>query len=84
MAANVPNHLVLAIVSTLCCCLPLGVVGIIYATQVNSKLAAGDVAGAMAASKNASLFSWIGIALGGLSWIVGIALNVLAVAAQGM
>ncbi|WP_433496913.1 CD225/dispanin family protein [Sphaerimonospora sp. CA-214678] len=47
------NHLVMAIVTTVLCCLPLGVVSIVYATQVNSKWAAGDFQGAVAASESA-------------------------------
>ena len=49
----VPNHLVWAILSTLFCCLPLGVVSIVYAAQVDGKRAAGDIAGARAASCSA-------------------------------
>lgn len=60
-AVPVKNHLVMAILATLFCCLPFGVVGIIFATQVNSKLAAGDFAGAQQASKNAALWSWLAI-----------------------
>jgi hypothetical protein len=61
---TVPNYLVQSILVTLCCCLPAGVVAIIFAAQVNSKLAAGDVAGAMAASRNAKIWSWVGFGLG--------------------
>ena len=43
---QVPNNLVWAILSTLFCCLPAGIVSIVYAAQVNGKLAAGDIAGA--------------------------------------
>ena len=46
-SSYVPNHLVWAILSTLFCCLPLGIVSIVFAAQVNGKLAAGDVAGAL-------------------------------------
>lgn len=56
---NVPNYLVQAVLVTLCCCLPGGVVAIIYAAQVNSKLATGDIPGAQAASRNAKLWCWI-------------------------
>ena len=37
-----PNYLVWAILSTLFCCLPLGIVSIVFSSQVNSKLTAGD------------------------------------------
>ena len=61
--ANVPNYLIPAIVS-LICCWPLAIVAIIFAAQVNGKVAAGDIQGAMDASKKAKLFSFIAIGLG--------------------
>ena len=62
-AASVPNYLIPAIIS-LFCCLPLGIVGVIFAAQVNGKVAAGDTAGALDASKKAKMFSFIAIGLG--------------------
>ncbi|MEL1265470.1 CD225/dispanin family protein [Pseudoxanthomonas putridarboris] len=63
----VPNNLVWAILSTLLCCLPLGIVSIVFAAQVNGKLAAGDVAGAQEASEKAKKWAiWsagVGIAV---------------------
>lgn len=52
-APLVPNHLVWAVLTTIFCCLPLGVVAIVKAVEVNSKLAAGDIAGARGASATA-------------------------------
>ncbi|MBD9535656.1 CD225/dispanin family protein [Stenotrophomonas sp. ATCM1_4] len=49
----VSNNLVWAILSTLFCCLPLGIVSIIHAAKVNGLLAAGDIAGARDASEKA-------------------------------
>lgn len=60
----VPNYLVFAIIVTLCCCLPFGIVSLVFSLQVNSKLAAGDVAGAQAASKNAKTWAIVGLVCG--------------------
>jgi len=58
-----PNHLVWAILSTLFCCLPLGIASIVFAAQVNSKFAAGDIAGAQDSSEKARKFAlWATIA----------------------
>ena len=62
--SEVQNYLIPAILSTVLCCLPLGVVSIIFATQVNSKVASGDIAGAMEASKKAKMFMFLSIGLG--------------------
>src|ERR1041384_290179 len=65
---KVPNYLIPAIISALCC-FPLGIISIIFAAQVNSKVAAGDTAGALDASKKAKMFSYIFIGLGLAGWI---------------
>jgi hypothetical protein len=51
------NYLVWAILTTLFCCLPLGVASIVFSTQVNSKWQAGDYAGAQEASGRAKNFA---------------------------
>ena len=63
-AATVPNYLAFAILSTLLCCIPAGIPAIVYSSQVNSKLMAGDLAGAQAASSSAKLWCWISFGLG--------------------
>jgi len=47
------NYLLESILTTICCCLPLGIVGIVFASQVNSKYALGDYEGAVQSSKEA-------------------------------
>ncbi|MEV0619934.1 CD225/dispanin family protein [Nonomuraea sp. NPDC050404] len=47
------NHLVPAILTTLFCCLPLGIVSIVKSSQVNQKWQVGDFAGAQQASEEA-------------------------------
>ncbi|HEY0370562.1 MAG TPA: TIR domain-containing protein [Thermoanaerobaculia bacterium] len=75
-AQTIPNYLVFAIVVTVLCCLPLGVVAIVYASQVNTKLASGDYAGAKRASDSAKLWSWISFGLGivviGFFFVIGV------------
>ena len=58
-----PNYLVWAILSTIFCCLPLGIPAIVFASQVNSKWQMGDYAGAQESSRKAKNFSlWSTIA----------------------
>jgi len=58
------NWLVESILVTIFCCLPFGIVGIVFASQVNSKFAGGDYAGAEKASKEAGKWTKIGIFIG--------------------
>lgn len=59
----IPNHLVWAILSTLFCCLPLGIVSIVYASQVDGKRGAGDIAGAREASDKAKFWAMLSAGL---------------------
>ena len=63
------NYLVWAILATLLCCLPFGIVGIIFASQVDSKYSAGDYAGAQLASGRAKLWSWLAFGVGLLLFV---------------
>lgn len=51
------NHLIWAIASTLLCCMPLGIVSIVFAAQVDSAWNAGDHAKAQASSEKAKNFA---------------------------
>ena len=53
----IPNHMVWAVLTTLFCCLPLGIVSIIHAARVDSLSAAGDIAGARASSDKARFWA---------------------------
>ncbi|MDO8677798.1 MAG: CD225/dispanin family protein [Acidobacteriota bacterium] len=66
---QIDNNLVLAIFVTILCCLPLGVVGIVHAAQVNAKAQAGDIAGAEESARKARTWSlWaLGIGLAGFT-----------------
>ena len=53
----VPNNLVWAILTTLFCRLPLGIVSIVFASKVDGLRAAGDIAGAWEASRKAKTWA---------------------------
>jgi hypothetical protein len=76
-----PNYLVWAILTTLFCCLPLGVASIVFSTQVNSKWQVGDYAGAQEASSRAKNFAlWSALS----SIIIGVLLFAFLVVAGVM
>lgn len=56
------NWLIPAVIATLCCCPPFGIIALIFSAQVNSKLAAGDIAGAQRASSRARIWTIIAFA----------------------
>ncbi|WP_439628986.1 CD225/dispanin family protein [Gemmata sp.] len=78
-AAPPPNNMALAVFTTLCCCTPGGVVAIVYASQVSSKWALGDYAGAQQSAANAKMWCWVSIILG---FAIGLASAVLQIMAE--
>jgi predicted secreted protein len=80
-AGNVANYLVPAILVTVLCCLFTGIPAIVYAAQVNGKLATGDIAGAQVASKNAKMWCWISVGAGlliGVFWVLAVVLGIMS------
>lgn len=75
------NYLILAIFTTICCCLPLGIVGIVYASKVNSLYTMGQYDAAVEASNNAKKWSLIGIGCSVAIYVIYIILIVAGVAA---
>ncbi len=65
------NYLIESILVTIFCCQPFGIVGIVFASQVNSKYALGDYEGAQQASKSARKWMNWGI-IAGVVTLVGI------------
>lgn len=74
----VPSNLGLAIFVTLCCCQIFGIISLVYAAQVSSKLSSGDVAGAQAASDTAKKWAIAGLIGGVIIWIIMILFQVYA------
>jgi hypothetical protein len=80
-----PNYLVWAIISVFLCW-PLAIPSIIFSTQVNSKWAQGDVAGAQDSSRKAKTFAlWATIigAVAVIGYILLVVAGVLAGVSQG-
>lgn len=65
-----PTYLLWAILATICCCLPAGIVAIVFSSSVSTKYYSRDYEGARRASRNAEI--WI-IA----SIVAGIVVNAL-------
>ena len=78
---NSGGYLAFAIVSTVMCCWPFGIVAIVYAAQINSKIAAGDYFGALDSAKKSQMWSWI--AVGSIGIIVVIYLLIFALGIAG-
>jgi hypothetical protein len=60
---RVRSHLAAAVVCTLVCFAPLGVAAVVYAGNVRTRLALGDVEGARHASRMAKRFCWASAAM---------------------
>ena len=78
LATRIPNYMIWAILITIASVLFCaantipGVIAIVFAAQVNTKLAAGDEPGAWIASRRAKLWCWIttGLTILGLCWTI--------------
>ena len=64
------NYLVWAILATVMCCWPLGIVSIVNATKVDTLWASGDQVGAIKASENAKKWAIITAASGAVVAVV--------------
>lgn len=63
-------YLVLSIITTVCCCLPFGVVGIVYATKINSAMNAGNYEEAQKSAKTAKIWIIVAAAVGVIANII--------------
>lgn len=57
-------YLVLAIISTICCCPPFGIVGIVFAAKINGAVSAGNIEEAKNAAKKAKIWIIVAFAAG--------------------
>ena len=68
------NNLILAIFTTLCCCLPFGIVAIVKASKVDSLFNTGQYLAAQNAADEAKKWSLIGIGVGVVVSVIYMAL----------
>jgi magnesium-transporting ATPase (P-type) len=74
------NYLVWAILTTLLCCLPFGIVSIVYSSKVDSLYNAGDYMGAQNAANNAKKWAMWSAIIGGVMTVIVIILYVIIIA----
>ena len=75
-SAPIPNYLAPSIIAVICCW-PLAIPAIIFATQVNSNVASGNIAGAQEASAKAKKFMKLAFIIGSICWVLFILFYVL-------
>jgi hypothetical protein len=74
------SYLVWAILCTVLCCLPLGIVSIVYSTKVSGLWSQGRYAEAQAASDNAKKWAIIGAIVGAVVGVISVILYVFVFA----
>ena len=67
---NYVPYLVLSIISTVCCCLPFGIVGIVFSVKINSAMNAGNYEEAAQNAKMAKIWTIV-------SFVVGLVVGIL-------
>ncbi len=68
------NYLVWAILSTILCCIPFGIVSIVYSSRVSGLWSSGRYNEAQEAANNAKKWAIISAIAAGVSWAIGIIL----------
>ncbi len=74
---EIKSGLVQAIIVTLLCCLPFGIVAIVYAARVSGLVAAGDIAGAQESARKSNMWSWASFIVGLVGSVVYILVSIL-------
>lgn len=64
------NFLPWAIVSTILCCLPFGIVAIVYASQVDGYWFAGNYEAARRSARNARTWTWVSVGVAAVCWLI--------------
>ena len=78
ISPQTPNYLPQAILVTLFCCLPFGIVAIIHASQVSGKVSSGDLEGARESGDKAKFWCWVSFGTGLVGMILYFMLMVIS------
>ena len=57
-------YLVVSIISTLCCCIPFGIVAIVFSAKINSAVTSGNMEEAKKAAKTAKIWTIVAVVAG--------------------
>ena len=77
---RIPSYLGWAIAVMILCFWPTGIAAVVYASQVDSKLAARDYFGAQESSRKARMWCWITFAIGVVLWVISIVIFIAIIA----
>ncbi len=61
---QIPTYLAQSILVTLCCCLPVGIPAIVYASRIDNLMRMGQYAEAQECSRKAKMWCWISFGIG--------------------
>ena len=61
---QIPTYLAQSIIVTLCCCLPVGIPAIVYASRIDNLMRMGQYAEAQECSRKAKMWCWISFGIG--------------------
>lgn len=73
------NFLVWSILATIICCLPTGIVAIVYANKVDSLWFANQQAAAIDAAKKAKMWTFISLGLGCVNYFIIFIISFLSI-----
>ena len=80
--AAINTWMVPAVLATIFCCLPFGIVSIVFASKANSALSVGNYQQAQVEADKAKTWFWVSFACGIVSGIIGTIFQILALAAS--
>ena len=76
---KINTWLIPAILSAVFCCLPFGIVSIVFAAKANAALGCGDIAQAQINGEKAKVWFWVSFGIGIVWGLIVLALQLLAV-----